>query len=252
MHSTALRKVTPLPRQQVRKTNKRIVVIDPGHGGVDPGAIGVTGTYEKLVTLSASKSLKRVLEETGRYEVILTRGRDVFLRLRDRFNIAHRKKACLFLSIHADSSRKHSVRGVSVYTLSDKASDSEAGALAARENKADIIAGIDLSDHAADVSAILVDLTQRATNNDSSRFAEILVEAFKKEKINIVKNSHRSAGFAVLKSPRVPSLLIELGFLSNRREEKLLRSSSHQERLARAILHASDRYFERYECEEGS
>ena len=238
------RRAVPTPRPQARPREKRVVVIDPGHGGVDPGSIGVTGAYEKRITLSAAQMVKQVLESSGRYEVVLTRDRDVFLRLRDRFEVAHRAEASLFLSLHADSSPKRSVRGASVYTLSNRASDKEAEALAAKENKADIIAGADLSDYPPEVSSILIDLAQSDTNEESWHFAEMLVEELH-GKIRILRNTHRFAGFAVLKSPNVPSLLVELGYLSNRSDEKLLRGKSHREQFARAVLRAADRYFER-------
>ena len=232
------------PRPSARPSEKRVIVIDPGHGGVDPGSIGVTGAYEKRITLATAKYVKRALEKSGRYKVVLTRERDVFLRLRDRFDVAHRAGASLFLSLHADSSPKRSVRGASIYTLSNRASDKEAEALAAKENKADIIAGADLSDYPPEVSSILIDLAQSDTNEESWHFAEMLVGAMD-GRINILRNTHRFAGFAVLKSPNVPSLLIELGYLSNRPDERLLRTKSYMENLAGAVLRATDRYFER-------
>lgn len=231
-------------RPQASRNVKRVVVIDPGHGGVDPGSIGVTGAYEKRITLLTAQMVKQALERSGRYVVVLTRERDVFLRLRDRFEVAHHANASLFLSLHADSSPKRSVRGASVYTLSNRASDKEAEALAAKENKADIIAGADLSDYPPEVSSILIDLAQNDTNEESWHFAEMLVGELE-GKMKILRNTHRFAGFAVLKSPNVPSLLVELGYLSNRRDEKLLRSKSHREQFARAVLRAADRYFER-------
>ncbi len=238
------RRAVPAPRPLARPREKRVVVIDPGHGGVDPGSIGVTGAYEKRITLSTAQSVKQTLESSGRYEVVLTRKRDVFLRLRDRFEVAHRADAALFLSLHADSSPKRSVRGASIYTLSNRASDKEAEALAAKENKADIIAGADLSDYPPEVSSILIDLAQSDTNEESWHFAEMLVEELD-GKIKVLRNTHRFAGFAVLKSPNVPSLLVELGYLSNRSDEKLLRSKSYREQFARAVLRAADRYFKR-------
>jgi N-acetylmuramoyl-L-alanine amidase len=233
-----------VPRSSARSAEKPVIVIDAGHGGVDPGSIGVTGTYEKRITLATAEVVKRTLESSGRYKVVLTRKRDVFLRLRDRFEVAHRASASLFLSLHADSSPKQSVRGVSVYTLSDRASDKEAEALAAKENKADIIAGADLSDYPPEVSSILIDLAQSDTNEESWHFAEMLVGEMD-GKIKVLRNTHRFAGFAVLKSPNVPSLLIELGYLSNRPDEKLLQTKSYMERFSDALLRATDRYFER-------
>jgi N-acetylmuramoyl-L-alanine amidase len=239
-----LRPAALAPRPAARPKAKRVVVIDPGHGGVDPGSMGVTGAYEKKITLATAKLFKQALEKSGRYAVVLTRERDVFLRLRDRFEVAHRANASLFLSLHADSSPKRSVRGASIYTLSNRASDKEAEALAAKENKADIIAGADLSDYPPEVSSILIDLAQSDTNEESWHFAEMLVGEMD-GRINTLRNTHRFAGFAVLKSPNVPSLLIELGYLSNRSDEKLLRNKSYMENFARAVLRATDRYFVR-------
>lgn len=137
---------------------QKVIVLDPGHGGVDPGAIGASGVYEKNITLAAAREFRDILTRTGRYKVILTRDRDIFLPLRDRFEVARRNNADLFISLHADSIKSPDVRGLSVYTLSENASDAEAAALAEKENKADIIAGIDLSHESAEVTNILIDL----------------------------------------------------------------------------------------------
>lgn len=225
---------------------KRIIVIDPGHGGVDPGAISVSGVYEKHITLAAARALQAHLESTGRFEVRLTRDRDVFIRLRDRIEIAREKKADLFISLHADTIRNSGVRGLSLYTLSERASDKEAAALAERENKADLIAGIDLSHESAEVTNILIDLAQRETMNQSAKLAALLVDELK-ERVRILQNPHRFAGFAVLKAPDIPSVLIELGFLSNRDDERALRSKAHRRKLAQSIAGAVDRYFTKIE-----
>ena len=223
---------------------RRVVVLDPGHGGVDPGAVGVTGSYEKHITLAVAKAAKRVLEASGRYRVVLTRTRDVYVRLRDRFEIAHDSEAEMFLSLHADSIGSRKVRGGSIYTLSDKASDKEAEDLAKRENKSDIIAGADLTGYASEVSRVLIDLAQSDTNRESWYLAKMLIGELKKS-IRLLRTSHRYAGFAVLKSPNVPSALIELGYLSNRTDEKKLKSPKYREAIGRAILRAADRYFAR-------
>lgn len=235
-------KKPPLPGT----VKKRIIVIDPGHGGVDPGAIGVSGIYEKHLTLAAAKALKGYLEETGRFKVYLTRDRDIFIRLRGRIEKARERKADLFISLHADTIRNQKVRGLSLYTLSERASDKEAGALAERENKADLIAGIDLTNESAEVTNILIDLAQRETMNQSAKLAALLVDELK-SRVKILRNPHRFAGFAVLKAPDIPSVLIELGFISNKDDERALRSKSHRRKLAQSIAGAVDRYFEKIE-----
>ena len=222
--------------------NKKIVVIDPGHGGADPGAIGRSGTYEKHITLAAAKQLKAKLEATGRYKVRLTRSEDRALPLRRRTAIAHDAAADIFVSLHADSIGKSSVRGLSVYTLSEKASDAEAAALAAHENKADIIIGMDLSSETAEVRNILVDLAQRESRNLAARLAIKLIGELQRE-VRLLPNTHRFAGFAVLKSPDIPSVLIEMGYLSNRIDETALTKASYRSRLMTAVLRGIDHHF---------
>lgn len=221
---------------------QKVIVLDPGHGGVDPGAIGASGVYEKNITLAAAREFRDILTRTGRYKVILTRDRDIFLPLRDRFEVARRNNADLFISLHADSIKSPDVRGLSVYTLSENASDAEAAALAEKENKADIIAGIDLSHESAEVTNILIDLAQRETMNLSSRIAEAVIEELKRD-VKLLRRTHRFAGFAVLKAPDVPSLLIEMGYLSNRDEERLLRQASYRAKLGHALQRALDGFF---------
>ena len=233
----------PLPKRRVARSLK-IVAVDPGHGGVDPGAIGVRGTREKRVTLAHAMALARKLRATGRYRAVLTRARDVFVPLRRRVATARRHAADLFISLHADSIPGKSVRGASVYTLSERASDREAAALAARENKADLIAGIDLTEQTSEVASFLIDLAQRQTMNDSAIFARILTREIGKVR-PLLRNTHRFAGFAVLKAPDVPSVLVELGYLSHRSEERSLNRARDRERVAAAIVRAIDSYFAR-------
>ena len=221
---------------------KRIIVIDPGHGGVDPGAIGASGSYEKHITLAAARDLKEYLEGTGRFDVRLTRDRDIFIRLRDRIDIAREQKADLFISVHADTIRDRQVRGLSVYTLSERASDKEAAELAERENKADLIAGVDLTHESKEVTNILIDLAQRETMNQSARLASLFVRELG-ERVNVLRNPHRFAGFAVLKAPDIPSILVELGFLSNKDDERALKSEAHRRKVAQSIAAAIDAYF---------
>jgi len=240
-NSVAQEKKEPQKQKEEPKV-KPLIVLDPGHGGKDPGAIGVSGVYEKHLTLAMAKQLKELLEDSGRYRVKLTRETDIFIALYARRRFARSVNADLFISIHADSIRKPETRGLSVYTLSEKASDKEAEKLAESENKVDLIAGIDLSGETQEVTDILIDLARRETNNHSSYFAEKLMNEIRKE-ITVLPNSHRFAGFAVLKSPDVPSVLIEMGYLSNREEEKLLRQASYREKLAKATVRAVHTYF---------
>ena len=235
----------PVPAITENKISGRhVIVIDPGHGGVDPGAIGQRGTLESRVTLSAARSVKRTLEKSGRYEVILTRNRDVYIPLRDRFAKAEQVKSELFISLHADSIKNRKLRGASVYTLSEKASDIEAETLANKENRSDIIAGVDLTTKSDTVASVLISLRQRHTMDESAHFARFMVKHLGSS-IKLLRNTHRFAGFAVLKSPDVPSVLIELGYLSNRQDETMLRSKSFHTKTSKAILRAIDIYFKR-------
>ncbi|MEK9752731.1 MAG: N-acetylmuramoyl-L-alanine amidase [Rhodospirillaceae bacterium] len=227
------------------------VMIDPGHGGVDPGTIGVSGIYEKHITLAMARAIGEALESTGRFKVLLTRERDIFIRLRDRIQIAREAKADLFISIHADTIKDKDIRGPSVYTLSERASDKEAQALADKENKADLIAGIDLTGENADVTGILIDLAQRETMNQSARFAGMLADQLKK-RTKVLRNTHRFAGFAVLKAPDVPSVLLELGFLSNPADERALRDRRYRARIADGVARAIEGYFTRVEQASGN
>ena len=220
----------------------QVIAIDAGHGGADPGTIGRSGAYEKHITIAAARTIKDVLEASGRYKVVLTRDRDVFIRLRDRVAVARDAGARLFISIHADSIKDRSVRGASVYTLSDRASDKEAALLAKKENKADVIGGVDLSGETPEITNILIDLAQREAMNESAEFANILASELKSV-TRVLKKTHRFAGFAVLKAPDVPSVLVELGFLSNVTDEKNLRSKKFRRKLANALLDSIDQYF---------
>lgn len=233
----------PPPSKPSRKPAvKRIVVLDPGHGGVDPGAIGVSGVFEKTVTLSAARELRTILEKTNRYKVILTRNSDKFLRLRDRVAVARDVGAELFVSLHADAIRRRGVRGASVYTLSEKASDTEAAELAAKENKADLLGGVQLEGESEEVTSILIDLAQRETKNLSAGFANIVLPEFRK-RVRTLRNGHRFAGFAVLKAPDVPSVLVEMGYLSNRQDERMLSTAQGRRPVLEALGKAIDRYF---------
>lgn len=222
------------------------VIVDPGHGGKDPGTIGVSGIYEKHIVLAIARDLRNELESRGRFDVVLTRDRDRFVDLKERVAFARQHDGDLFVSLHADSIKNRHVAGASVYTLSENASDDVAAELAEHANKTDVIHGVDLSHESADVSNILIDLAQRETMNNSVRFASLLVEDIQGS-VPVLTRPHRFAGFRVLKAPDVPSVLIETGFLSNRSDEKRLRSDAHRRKLAKTIADAIERYFTRVE-----
>lgn len=224
--------------------SKRVVVIDAGHGGVDPGAVRGK-VYEKHITLAVAREVQRRLEASGRYHVVMTRNRDVFLELRQRVDIARANEADVFISLHADTHPKVATRGASVYTLSETASDKEAAALAAKENRVDVIAGVDLTGHSPAVANFLIELRQRQTMNESAVFANMLIGQFGRSEVNVLSETHRFAGFAVLKSPDVPSVLVELGYLSNAHDRRMLQSKAFRRNTAVAILSAIDEYFKR-------
>lgn len=241
---TQVQNTDPQPFQTPPKKRKKpLIVIDPGHGGQDPGAIAKNGVYEKTIVLSLSRLLRDKLVASGKYRVEMTRSTDKFIRLRNRVKFAHDRQADLFISVHADSLPKSSAYGASFYTLSETASDKQTAALAERENKADIIAGIDLNTEDEEVANILMDLVMRDTLNQSKFFANSLVKHFQRANLKTLENPHRFAGFAVLKAPDVPSVLVEAGFLSNSREAKLLTQKDHQNKLANALQSAIDNYF---------
>jgi N-acetylmuramoyl-L-alanine amidase len=221
---------------------KRVVVIDAGHGGVDPGATGVDGTHEKDLVLALAKSLRDALEKSGKYVVVMSRDSDIFLSLKARVAVGRRARADLFISLHADSAPGSLVRGASVYTLSERASDKEAEALAKSENQSDIIAGVDLTNEADVVTSILIDLAQRETKNSAVKFAQALVPELQRAG-EVTQKSHRFAGFVVLKAPDVPSVLVEVGYLSNRQDESVMNTNRWRKRMADSIARAVDRYF---------
>ena len=217
--------------------SRHVIIIDAGHGGVDPGAIGSKGTLEKNVVLAFSKILRKELLATGRYKVEMTRDIDTYIPLHERVKIGRNKGGSLFISIHADSiskrrRRRNRVRGASIYILSDKASDKEAKALAALENRSDIIAGVELPESANPVSNILIDLAQRETNALSAMFAKIQLKNMRGT-VKLHGYKTRSAGFRVLKAPDTPSVLLELGYLSSIHDEKNLKSVKWQKKMAK-------------------
>lgn len=236
-------KTPPVPVKPKTPLRKPLIIIDAGHGGADPGAIGKNRSREKDVTLSAAKELKKQLEATGRYRVALTRTNDKYLKLYQRVSIARQKEADLFISLHADSIDKPNVRGASIYTLSNKASDTQTAKLAVRENQADMIAGVDLSHEDKDVANILIDLAMRDTMNQSKFFANTVVSKMYAENIRVLERPHRYAGFAVLKAPDIPSVLVEMGFMSNKKEAQLLATKDYQRKVASALTKSIDAYF---------
>ena len=237
-------KGVPLPA--VRGDRDRpLVVIDAGHGGFDPGAINpVTGLREKDVTLRIAKAIRDGLLATGRVRVALTRDKDKYLVLRERYNIARRLHADLFISIHCDSATSPDATGSSVYTLSEVSSDKEAARLATRENKADIINGVNLDDANADVSSILIDLTQRETMNASAGFARLLGREAK-PLMPTKAVFHRMASLMVLKAPDLPSILFETGYISNPEDSAFLDSTEGRDRIAETVTRAVEVHFAR-------
>ena len=217
------------------------VMIDPGHGGIDSGAESVSGTLEKNVTLAFGRELRDELMKNKNINVLMTREDDTFLRLGERVRLARQHEADLFISLHADTIRHKDIRGATVYTLSDKASDDVARAMAERENNSDASAGI-YSEEAPVVHDILMELTQRETHSFSLNFADGLVKSLQ-GKVNLINNPHRFAGFQVLRAPDVPSVLVEIGYLSNKDDEKLLKDASWRKRAVERISHAVDKYY---------
>jgi N-acetylmuramoyl-L-alanine amidase len=251
--TTTSKSGTPLPppnaiRPQKNKTNvakrKPIIILDPGHGGIDPGAIGINKVYEKTVVLSIAKELKKQLLATGRYQVYMTREKDIFIKLRDRVKFARAHHGDLFVSLHADSVGKKNVQGTSIYTISKKSSDKQTAALAKKENQVDILAGVDLNIEDEQVAYILGDFLMTENMNQSKFFANTIVDTLHKQGVNTLQRPHRYAGFAVLKAPDIPSVLVETGFMSNANEARLLTQKSHQKKIATAIRRGIDAYFE--------
>ncbi len=219
-----------------------LVVLDPGHGGKDPGAIGVSGTYEKHVALAAALELQRQLLAGGQYRVELTRTRDVFIPLEQRVTFAQGRGAALFVSMHADALSDHGVRGASVYTLADAASDAQTAALARRENAADRFGTPNFHDTPPEVSRILGSLVRQETRQGASRMANRVVGELGRD-VPLLQNPNRHARFMVLKAADIPSVLVEMGFMSNRADEAALRKPDHRARVASAMRRAVDAFF---------
>ena len=226
----------PRPKEIIERDRKWRVFIDAGHGGKDPGAIGISGLKEKDVTLKAALELARQFEVSGRVTTILSRVDDRFHRLRRRISLARDSYADVFISLHADAAPSSKARGVSVFTLSDVASDKEAALLASQENKADLIGGPDLDTIDPEITPVLLGIFQRESMNQSSILADNLLKEF--HDLPTLRRGHRFAGFAVLKSPDIPSVLIEMGFLTNKKDERNLANAAYRKKLMKRVAKA--------------
>ena len=227
-------------KEKDRLNKKYIIVIDPGHGGKDPGAVGFNGTFEKDINLLFAKILRSVLSSNF-IKVKLTRTDDRYLYLRERINFAEKFKADLFISIHADASKNKNASGFSIFSLSDKASDKEAKKLALRENKSDLIGGLKIQHSDPLIKDNLIKIFQRQTMNESSKIANIVIRNI--NKLSITNRGHRNAGFVVLKSLTTPSILVELGFITNKKEEKLLKNKKYLTKISKIISLSIFNYF---------
>lgn len=230
-----------------RRGDKPVIVVDPGHGGIDPGAVGASNLLEKSVALAVARELRRALEQIGRYQVVMTRNSDVFVSLEQRLQISREHGADLFISLHADAlaatGAAKSVRGATVYTLSERASDAEARAMAEKENASDLIAGLPSdNDDSDEVRDILFDLMMRETTNFSAAFSRTLVTKLR-QSISLSRDPQRSAAFKVLKQAHAPSVLVELGYMSNPEDAQLMNTAAWQRRVAETVSSAVDSYF---------
>jgi len=246
--TTQIENTNPIPTPALREKLKPLIIIDAGHGGNDPGTMGKRGTKEKNLTLEYAIALKTALLSTNHYKVYMTRNHDHYVALKQRVRSAENKHGDLFISLHADSHRNQNIKGLSIYTLSDKASDKESEELAQKENRPGKIGNILLEDENDDVTNLLIDLVQRDTKNRSASFAELLVQELRHNNKMLFK-PHRFAGFRVLTGPDIPSVLIEMGYLSNSQEEKMLNSVTHKKELVSSIVKAIDKYSEKYMVE---
>ncbi|WP_309547080.1 N-acetylmuramoyl-L-alanine amidase [Sphingomonas sp. SUN039] len=233
-----------LPRPRIMgPAGRPLVVIDAGHGGHDPGAIGASGAREKDITLALAKSIRDELLAGGRVRVAMTRDDDRFLVLGERAQIARGLKADLFISVHADSAPGTEATGATIYTLSEVASSRNAAALAARENRADIINGVNLGGESNDVSSILIDLAQRETINASARFADLVKREARA--VPFKRDYHQMAGLAVLKAPDMPAILFEAGYISSASDVARITSGEGKQAIADSLRRAVDVHFAR-------
>ncbi|HEV7635101.1 MAG TPA: N-acetylmuramoyl-L-alanine amidase [Bradyrhizobium sp.] len=231
------------PKPRVPADPRPVVVIDPGHGGIDNGT-QAGGESEKTLVLGFALALRDRIEKSGKYRVVMTRTDDTFIPLADRVRIARNQSAALFVSIHADALPRHEgdAQGATIYTLSDRGSDAEAERLAEAENKADAIGGVNLTEEPTDVADILIDLAQRETRTFSNRFARVLMGEMKRT-VRMHKHPLKSAGFKVLKAPDIPSVLVELGYVSNKGDLEHLVSESWRSRTVGSMAQAIDAFF---------
>ncbi len=220
-----------------------LVMLDPGHGGKDPGAIGVSGTFEKQVALATALELKQQLEANGAYRVVLTRTHDRFVPLEDRVAAARDHGAALFVSLHADALSDRTVRGASVYTASPDASDAQTAALARRENAADRFTRHRRARDDLEIEQVIANLVRQDTSVRSANIARSLVDSLD-DHLPMLPNPERHAGFVVLQSAAIPSVLVEMGFMSNPRDEAALRQAAHRRLVAQAMRRAVDLYFQ--------
>ena len=241
-HSGPARPSEPPPK--IDGDPRPLIVLDPGHGGIDNGTKGSGGELEKDIVLAFTQTLREKLEASGKYRVAMTRTDDTFVPLGERVRFARSRSAALFISVHADALPRNEgqAEGATVYTLSENASDAEAARLAEAENKADVIAGVDLTTEPDDVANILVDLAQRETKTYSMQFARTAVGELKSA-ARLHKHPLKSAGFKVLLAPDVPSVLVELGYMSTKDDLKQLTSATWRARTAQALAQAVDSFF---------
>ncbi|MGB7404382.1 MAG: N-acetylmuramoyl-L-alanine amidase, partial [Pacificimonas sp.] len=241
----------PTAKPRARRAPKRrdtsglpLVVIDPGHGGRDPGSPSIDGRQEKDAVLAIAKAVKRELDASGRVRTLLTRSDDRYIPHRARTDVARKNNAQLFISVHADSfPQKSEVSGATIYTLSETASDKEAARLARRENRSGLAAGVDLAHENDDVASILIDLAQRETMNSSAEFAALLQREMSNAGVPFRSHFHRFAGFLVLKAPDVPAVLLETGYMSNAKDSKYLFSKRGQTQIAKGVRRAVEAHF---------
>jgi N-acetylmuramoyl-L-alanine amidase len=240
---TAAAGAVAVPKSGAAADLRPVIVIDPGHGGVDNGTRSGTESEKNLV-LGFGLALRDRIEQSGKYRVVMTRSDDTFIPLADRVRIARNQSAALFVSIHADAlpRREGDAQGATIYTLSDRATDAEAERLAETENKADAIGGVNLTEEPTEVADILIDLAQRETRTFSNRFARLLAGEMKNT-ARMYKHPLKSAGFRVLKAPDVPSVLVELGYVSNKSDLQHLVSENWRSKTVGSMAQAIDAFF---------
>ncbi len=230
-------------------TDKPIIMIDPGHGGIDPGAVGAGNLLEKNLVLAVAKRVQAQLQRSGRYTVIMTRDSDVFISLNERLALSRQAQSDLFISIHADSIEQtyaQSIKGATIYTLSERASDAQARAIAEKENSSDLVAGLDVAkgEDNTDVKNILIDLMKRETANFSAEFSRTLVRKLKSN-VSLSRDPQRSAAFKVLRQTHAPSVLVELGYVSNAEDSRQMQAADWQDKVSKSIVAAVDVFFDK-------